>query len=116
MELSELRDLCLALPGVTEDIKWEHHLCFSVGKKMFVITSPDEIPVNASLKVSEEDFAKLITRKGIGPASHLARYHWINVSDISLFSRKEWRHYASEAHRLIASKLSKAERKKLGMP
>jgi predicted DNA-binding protein (MmcQ/YjbR family) len=115
MELSELRDICLALPGVTEDIKWEHHLCFNVGKKMFVITSPDEVPVNVSLKVSEEDFAKLVVKKGIAPASHLARYHWINVSDISLFSRKQWQNYAAEAHRLVASKLTKSEKKKLGI-
>ena len=115
MELAELRDICLALPGVTEDIKWEHHLCFNVGKKMFVITSPDEVPVNASLKVTEEEFATLITMDGISPASHLARYHWVGVNDINLLSRKEWKLYVTEAHRMVASKLSKSERKKLGL-
>jgi predicted DNA-binding protein (MmcQ/YjbR family) len=115
MDLAELRDICLALLGVTEDIKWEHHLCFNVGKKMFVITSPDEVPVNVSLKVSEEDFSKLVTKKGVSPASHLARYHWINVSDIGLFSRKDWKHFATEAHRLVASKLAKSEKKKIGI-
>jgi predicted DNA-binding protein (MmcQ/YjbR family) len=28
-------ELCRSLPGVTEDVKWENDLIFSVGGKMF---------------------------------------------------------------------------------
>jgi predicted DNA-binding protein (MmcQ/YjbR family) len=41
MNIEELREFCMALPGVTEDVKWGNDLCFSVGKKMFTVTSVD---------------------------------------------------------------------------
>ena len=44
MNIPELQQLCKALPGMTEDIKWENHLCFNVGGKMFLVTSPDNVP------------------------------------------------------------------------
>ena len=115
MDLSGIRSFCLSLPAVTEDIKWEQHLCFSVGAKMFLITSPYEVPVTASVKVSEDEFHTLITRAGIRPASDLGRYHWIEVDDISRLSAMQWRHYLTEAHRLVASKLPKSEKKRLGL-
>jgi predicted DNA-binding protein (MmcQ/YjbR family) len=115
MELAEIRALCLKLPAVTEDIKWENHLCFNVGEKMFVVTAPDDVPVSASIKVSEEDFARLCSRSGIRPAPYLARYHWVYVDDISRLSKKEWRELVAAAHQLISSKLPKSTRKKLGL-
>ena len=116
MDLTEIRDYCLTLPGVTEDIKWEHHLCFSVGGKMFVMTSPDEVPVNASFKTSEEEFSRLCGRSGFRPASHLARYHWIHIDDISEMGAREWKSRIGEAHRLVSSKLPKSLREKLRLP
>lgn len=116
MDLSEIREYCLSKAGVTEDIKWEHHLCFSVGGKMFLITSPDDVPVSASVKVNDEDFPRLCSRAGFRPAPHLGRYHWIFVDDISRFSTKEWKRVIDEAFRLIAAKLSGAEKKRLGIP
>ncbi|WP_082022169.1 MmcQ/YjbR family DNA-binding protein [Flavihumibacter sp. ZG627] len=56
MIIDLIREICLSLPAVTEDIKWESHLCFNVGGKMFLISSPDEVPVNATFKVPEESF------------------------------------------------------------
>ncbi len=115
MHLADIRDYCLSLPAVTEDIKWENHLCFCVGGKMFLITSPDEVPVSASLKVSAEDFAELITVNGIKPASYLARYGWVQLDSIERFNDSQWKRYLKEAHRLIGEKLPKREQKRLGL-
>jgi predicted DNA-binding protein (MmcQ/YjbR family) len=41
MEIEDLEKICKSFKGVTEDIKWEDHLCFNVGNKMFLITAPD---------------------------------------------------------------------------
>ena len=35
MTIEGVRKICKALPEVTEDVKWGHDLCFSVGGKMF---------------------------------------------------------------------------------
>ena len=39
MNAAGLRKLCSAWPGVTESIKWEDDLVFSVADKMFVVTA-----------------------------------------------------------------------------
>lgn len=74
MTIDDLQGICRQLKGVTEDIKWEDHLCFNVGGKMFLVTSPDNVPISASFKVSVEDFDDLISRPGFSPQRHLGRY------------------------------------------
>jgi predicted DNA-binding protein (MmcQ/YjbR family) len=105
MTIEDIQSVCKKLRGVTQDIKWEDHLCFNVGEKMFIITSPDTVPVSASFKVNEEEFDELSCRQGFKPAAYLARYKWIYVDDINRLSKKEWTHYINEAYYLIASKL-----------
>ena len=41
MTVESIRRWCLALPGVTEDIKWDDDLVFSVGGKMFCVAMLD---------------------------------------------------------------------------
>ena len=72
MTLEDIQTICRKLKGVTQDIKWEDHVCFSVGGKMFLITSPDAIPISASVKVSEQTFDELSEREGFMPAPYLA--------------------------------------------
>lgn len=115
MTIDMIQAICEKLPGVTQDIKWENHLCFNVGGKMFLITAPDEVPVSASIKVSEEDFDLLPEKEGFMPAPYLARYKWIFVDDISRLSPKEWQKYIANAHSLIASKLPARVKKQIGI-
>ena len=115
MTIDVIQAICAKLPAVTQDIKWENHLCFNVGGKMFMITSPDEVPVSASIKVSEEDFEELSEKDGFMPAPYLARYKWVFVDDISRLSRKQWEKYIANAHRLIAAKLPARMKRQLGI-
>lgn len=103
--IEDLQTICKEFQGVTEDIKWENHLCFNVGGKMFLITAPDDVPVSASLKTNDEDFDILSDRAGFQPAPYLARYKWIRVDDISLLSEKQWKKYLASAYDVIFSKL-----------
>jgi len=41
MTIEDIQNICKKFPYVTEDIKWETHLCYCVGEKIFIITSPD---------------------------------------------------------------------------
>jgi len=113
MNIEELRNLCKSFPAVTEDIKWENHLCFNIGRKMFLITGLDQTPITASFKVDDEDFLELSTKKGFKPAPYLARYKWIHCSDINLLAEKKWKLYAGKSYSLIKSKLSKKILKEL---
>jgi len=116
MTIEEIQQICRGLNGVTEDVKWEDHLCFSVGGKMFLVTAPDLVPVSASIKVSDDDFETLPLREGIIEAPYLARHKWIRLDNISLWSEKDWQHYIREAHRIVAEKLPLKTRKELGLP
>jgi predicted DNA-binding protein (MmcQ/YjbR family) len=115
MTIADIQALCKKLPHVTEDIKWETHLCYCVGGKIFIITNPDSSPVTASFKVSDEDFANLSEREGFMPAPYLARYKWIYIDNISRFSRKEWENYLGKAYTLVLSKLPGKIKKQLGI-
>ena len=54
MTLDTIQKICKSFPEVTEDIKWENHLCFNVGGKMFLITSPDSSPSTSSSAFSSQ--------------------------------------------------------------
>lgn len=115
MTLPELQRLAEELPGVTTDIKWEDHLCFNMGEKLFLITAPDQVPVSASFKVSAHRFEQLIDREGVIPAPYLARYKWVQTDDIERFSHAEWNELVQESYSLIAAGLSAKKRKELGI-
>lgn len=105
MNIESLREYCLSLPHVTEDIKWGADLCFSIGGKMFCVTS-EHLPFKASLKVSDEEFEEMSQRKGMIPAPYVARYKWLLIDGTAL-SDKQWKHYISQSYDLVKGKLSK---------
>ncbi len=116
MNLEQLQTLALSFKSVTEDIKWEEHLVFSVGAKMFLLTTPDELPVRACFKVSEEDFEALCERgEGFGQAAHFAKRKWIEVKDINKLSGKEWKGYLQKSYDSVVDKLTKKLRAELGV-
>ena len=114
MTLEQLRHFCLGLPGVTEDVKWEHDLCFCVGDKMFCVTGFDvEAPV--SLKASLQDFDDLCEQQGIIPAPYLARAKWICIKERNAITPAQWKHLIETSYELIAAGLTKKRRKELGI-
>ena len=113
MTAEELRNISLKLAGVTEDVKWEDHLCFSVGEKMFLVTSPDHFPVTAAFKVPEDIFEEIISIEGFVKHTYLGRHHWIQLDDINRLNKKEWEQYIKESYHLVAEKLPKKTRKDL---
>jgi predicted DNA-binding protein (MmcQ/YjbR family) len=115
MTIEEIQTICKHLPAVTEDIKWEDHLCFNVGGKMFLVTSPDSLPPSASFKVPEEDFEELATREGFMPAPYMARYQWVHLDNISRLSPREWAQHITASYRLVAGKLPQKVRQGLGL-
>jgi predicted DNA-binding protein (MmcQ/YjbR family) len=114
MDLTLLQSLCLSFPGATQDIKWAHDLCFSIGGKMFLVTCPDETPVSVSVKVTDEEFEEWIAKRGCSPAPYVGRYKWILISDIDLFPSSEIKRLARQSYALVKAKLSKKILKELG--
>ena len=113
MEIKDIEKICKSFRGVTEDIKWDDHLCFNVGNKMFLVTAPDKVPPSATFKVTDEEFEMLPEREGFIPAPYMARYKWIYVDDISRLSKKEWRQYLKQSYELVFNKLPLKTRKEI---
>lgn len=115
MTLEELQILCKKLRATTENIKWDNHLCFCVGEKMYLVSSLDQQPTSASFKVKDEEFEELCQRDGFTPAPYMARNKWVYVDDINRLSKKEWEYYAKQSYNLVKTKLTKKLQKELGI-
>jgi predicted DNA-binding protein (MmcQ/YjbR family) len=112
MDTEKLRSFCLNLPGATEGIKWEDHLCFMVGEKMFLITGLDDSS-NVNIKVTDEDFDFLTEREGIIPAPYMAKNKWVGITKRSALKKKEWEHYVKQSYEIIKSKLPKKKQREI---
>jgi predicted DNA-binding protein (MmcQ/YjbR family) len=113
MNIEDIRAFCLSLPHVTEDVKWGHDLCFSIGGKIFCITSLDG-PLSYSFKAKDEEFDRLAAHPGLMPAPYLARYKWIHVKNDSALSLSEAQRYIQQSYRLVLDKLPGKLKKQLG--
>jgi predicted DNA-binding protein (MmcQ/YjbR family) len=110
MTVDGLRQICLALPGVTEDVKWVQDLCFCVGGKMFVIVNL-EPPHQMSFKCTPDGFGELIEREGIIPAPYLARAMWVQESELGkVFVRRELEPLLRSSYDLVLATLPKSKR------
>jgi predicted DNA-binding protein (MmcQ/YjbR family) len=113
MDVDFVRKICLSLPAVTEDIKWEN-LVFSVGDKMFCMM-PLEQPFRCSFKVSDEEFEEICMADGFMAAPYLARAKWVLVTNPSKLSNKEWQQYIRHSYELVKKKLTKKTKEQLGI-
>lgn len=109
-----LYELCRQLPGVTEDVKWENDLVFSVGDKMFAAFQlPEGEPIG--VKVDPEVFPALVQVPGITPAPYLAKHSWVKLATREVLPAETLSDLLREAHALVAAKLPKKVRASLGL-
>jgi predicted DNA-binding protein (MmcQ/YjbR family) len=107
MTIESIRRWCLALPGVTEDVKWDDDLVFSVGGRMFCVAML-EPPHRLSFKCDDETFAELVERDGIIPAPYLARAMWVSIE--ALDGPMEWKELEGHLRRsydLVKARLTR---------
>lgn len=115
MNIEDIQLICGQLPKVTEDIKWEHDLVFSVGAKMFCVVGLDRSPTSASFKVKDEEFGDMSNRPGFKPAPYVAKYKWVLIEDINTMKKAEWKHYLQQSYELVKDKLPQKLKKQLGL-
>jgi predicted DNA-binding protein (MmcQ/YjbR family) len=113
MDIDWVRKQCLALPHVTEDVKWEKNLVFSVATKMFTVVGlePDEFWI--SFKCNPQDFADLPERPGIEPAPYLARAQWVSLETRDALSSEELATQLRRAYECVFARLPKRVQREL---
>jgi len=112
MDIERIRNFCLSLPFVTEEVKWGHDLCFMIGGKMFCVTGFDK-PLKVSLKVPDEEFEHMSNLPGITPAPYVARYKWVLIGEPDIFNDRQWEYYLAQSYNLVKEKLPKHVLKEL---
>jgi predicted DNA-binding protein (MmcQ/YjbR family) len=104
MDIEKLRNLCLALPHVTEEVKWGKDLCFCIGGKIFSVTGLEGGHDRTSFKAGPEKFYELTARNGIEPAPYLARYKWV-LAQFPALTDDEWQHYLTQSYEFVLAGL-----------
>lgn len=125
MNIEQVREYALSLPGVTEDQAFGDDIVnFRIGGKIFMCLwlgggryDMNDGQPRFALKLSPERNEELReTYPGVTPAYHWNKKHWSDVyfdSGIDDAMIGEW---ITESHRLVLSKLPKAQRQTLTSP
>ena len=112
MTLEDLRQICISLPKVTEDVKYGTDLCFSIGNKIFCGTRI-EGPFRTGIKCEESDFEYLIEREGIMPMPRLSKTFWIRIEKSNSLTPAEWKNYVRKSYELVLSTLPRKVKQSL---
>jgi predicted DNA-binding protein (MmcQ/YjbR family) len=113
IDIDWLRNICLPLPGATEQIQWGNDLLFKVGGKMFAIAPLEPAPVCLTFKCSDESFAELTERPEIIPAPYLARAKWVALESPDAMTRSELSALLRTSYELVFAKLPKCAQEEL---
>ncbi len=117
MTLDEVRAVCLALPGASEQVQWGSDLVFKVGgskqRKMFAVAATEVAAVKLAFKCSDENFAELIERQNVIPAPYLARAKWVALESWNAIPRRELEALLCESYALVVAGLPKRVREEI---
>jgi predicted DNA-binding protein (MmcQ/YjbR family) len=117
MKLDAFDALCRSLPAVTYVNQWGGSHVYKVGGKIFAIAAAfgSQDGHAYTFKVSEMSYELLIEQGLARPAPYLARAKWVQLVDDEAMSHADLTAYITQAHAIIAAKLTRATRNALGL-
>jgi predicted DNA-binding protein (MmcQ/YjbR family) len=122
MDNERIREICLALPNVTETVNWGHHLVYwagdrDIGGKMFAMTDLDGSGTGVLwFHCGAERYHELLEIEGIIASPYLAKAHWVTVERWDVFKPRQIEDELRRARDLIFEKLPKRTKVVLAMP
>lgn len=114
MNIEEIRDYCLAKPGVTEDMPFgEDTLVFRVGEKLFLLTSLSQGD-RFNVKCDPERAMELREQHTeVQPGYHMNKKHWNTVYTNGNLSRREICDMIDHSYDLVLKSLPKNIREQI---
>lgn len=112
MTVDHLRTFCLQMPGSTEDVKWEHLLCFLVGNKIFCTCSIDETN-KVGFKVAKASYEEWTNINGISPAPYFWKASWVRLEEVDAISWSALQEAIVNSYELVKATLPKRLRENL---
>jgi predicted DNA-binding protein (MmcQ/YjbR family) len=109
MNIEQLRDYCLCLPGVSEHFPFdETTLVFKVNGKMFALTDL-EGPLSVNLKCDPETAIELRERyPAVLPGYHMNKLHWNTILIDGTISDHLITEWIDHSYQLIANPKKKS--------
>jgi predicted DNA-binding protein (MmcQ/YjbR family) len=94
------------------DVQWGADHVYKVGGRMFAVAAPDG---GCSFKVSDIAFEALVETGRARPAPYMARAKWVYFDSLAAMDEAETADWLAGAHALVAAKLTKAQRREVGL-
>lgn len=116
MDAKQLEELCGSWAGVTQAVKSEDDLVFSVAGKMFAVLclrGPDR--ERLSFKVDAERFLELVEQPGVVEAHFAARAFWITLTEPERFDEERIARFVRRSCELVRAGLSKRQQAALSV-
>lgn len=117
MNIEDLRDYCLSLPGAQENMPWSEReydmlVTFTVGGKWFCLLDMEAKRMN--VKCEPERVTEMQSRyEGAMPAWHMNKVHWLGVLLDSDVPDSVIKSLLSAGYKLIVRRLPKSVRQTL---
>ncbi len=122
MDNERIREICLALPHVTETVNWGHHLVYwaadrDMGGKMFAMTDLDGTGFGVLwFHCGAERFHELLEIDGVSASPYLAKAHWVTLERWDALRPRQMEDELRRAHTLIYDKLPNRTKSVLSLP
>ena len=114
MNIEEVREFCLNLPGVTEDSPYgPDMIVFRIEGKIFLHLPLEYADPRICIKLPPEKGVDLRERySAIRAAFHLNKTHWNEILIEHTFSREQLESWIVESYQIVFNKLPKRLRDK----
>ena len=114
MNIEEVREFCLSLPGVTEDSPYgPDMIVFRIEGKIFLHLPLEYADARICIKLPPEKGVDLRERySAIRAAFHLNKTHWNDILIEHTFPREQLEAWIVESYQIVFNKLPKRLRDK----
>jgi predicted DNA-binding protein (MmcQ/YjbR family) len=115
MNVEEIREYCIAKPGVTESLPFnDTALVFKVAGKMFALLDLSEDRRGISLKCDPELAIELREQHPeVTPAYHFNKQHWNSVDIAGSAPERKIREWIDHSYETVVQGLNKKDRNRL---
>ena len=114
MNIEQVREYCLTLPGVTEDSPYgPDMIVYRIEGKIFLHLPLEYADPRISIKLPPEKGQELRERyDAVRAAYHLNKIHWNDILIEDTFSSDQIKNWILESYNLVLNKLPKRLREK----
>ena len=115
MNIEEIREYCLAKPGVKESLPFnDTALVFKAGGKMYAVLDLSEEERGITLKCDPELAIELREKHPeVTPAWHFNKQHWNGVNLKGNIRDEQLREWIDHSYEIIVKSLPKSKREEL---